>query len=138
MKTKLMLLTWLFMVALFFGQSAQAFYNPQTGRWLSRDPLGDESFLREQTKGKGWRAQKHLVDHGNLPSYLFVKNSPIDQFDPRGLKQIWGNWCGSYWTGGKEIESTQYDWENDPSPAVKDGLDACCRTRCLFCELGPR
>jgi len=102
-------------------------YSPSFGRFLGKDPLGDEAFLREQTKGKGWRAQKHLVEHGNLPSYLFAKNSPIDQIDPRGLKQIWGNWCGSDWTGGQNIASTDYDWENDPSPAVKDGLDNCCR-----------
>jgi len=42
---------------------AQAFYNPTTGRWLSRDPLGE-------------RATQHL--------YGFVENSPITQFDVDG------------------------------------------------------
>ena len=52
--------------------------------------------------------------------------------DPRGLSglntgKIWGNWCGGGWTAGKNMESTDYDWENDPSPDVIDSLDACCK-----------
>ncbi len=61
------------------------YYKPSTGTWPNRDPLGDEAFLRGQTKGKSRRTQKHLVEHGNLPSYLFVKNSPLGKIDTLGL-----------------------------------------------------
>jgi RHS repeat-associated protein len=39
-------------------------YSPRWGRWLSRDPIGEE---------------------GGLNRYAFVANSPIDDFDPFGL-----------------------------------------------------
>jgi hypothetical protein len=91
--------------------------------------LGDEAFLSKKAKGKSWKEQERLVNESKLPPYPFVKNSPIGQIDPRGLNtgKIWGNWCGSGWTAGQSMESTDYDWENDPNPKVVDGLDACCK-----------
>jgi hypothetical protein len=50
--------------ALLFAQSALAFYNPSTGRWLSRDPLGKS---------------------GGLNAYAFVANQPLSWIDSKGL-----------------------------------------------------
>lgn len=47
------------------AQTAQAFYNPQTGRWLTRDPI---------------------VEKGGLNLYGSVKNDPIDFWDKLGQK----------------------------------------------------
>jgi len=47
-----------------FAPLAQAFYNPSTGRWLSRDPIGEK---------------------GGINLYGFVYNSPINFVDPFGL-----------------------------------------------------
>lgn len=41
MKTKTMMLLTLLSLGLSVGREAQAFYNPSTGRWLSRDPIGE-------------------------------------------------------------------------------------------------
>lgn len=42
---------------------AQAFYNPASGQWLSRDPIAED---------------------GGKNLYRFVKNSPLHHFDPLG------------------------------------------------------
>ncbi len=52
------------LLLLLVGFDAQAFYNPTTGRWLSRDPI-------EEPGGK------------NL--YGFVQNNPIEAIDKLGL-----------------------------------------------------
>ena len=44
---------------------ASAYYNPETGRWLSRDPIGEP---------------------GGLNLYCFVHNAAIIRLDPTGLK----------------------------------------------------
>jgi hypothetical protein len=53
--------------ALLVAREAFAFYNPQTGRWLSRDPVQE-------------RAERTL--------YTFVKNDPQDKADLRGALTI--------------------------------------------------
>ena len=42
MKTKPMLIL---LLGVLLGHEAQAFYNPNSGRWLNRDPLGDIAFF---------------------------------------------------------------------------------------------
>jgi hypothetical protein len=59
--------------ALVLAQSALGFYNPSTGRWLSRDPI-------EESGGK------------NL--YAFVGNNPISRFDRFGLTDQQCTKCG--------------------------------------------
>ena len=46
------------------AQSALAFYNPSTGRWLSRDPVGER---------------------GGLNLHGFAANTPVSGFDGLGL-----------------------------------------------------
>lgn len=41
-----------------------AFYSPELGRWMTRDPIGEE-------------------DSPNL--YVFVRNDPVNNFDPHGM-----------------------------------------------------
>jgi RHS repeat-associated protein len=45
----------------------ERYYQPQTGRWLSRDPLGED---------------------GGVNIYAFVGNSPVSHIDPTGLYEI--------------------------------------------------
>jgi uncharacterized protein RhaS with RHS repeats len=46
------------------AHSASAFYSPQVGKWLSRDPIGEQ---------------------GGINLYQYVGNSPANYFDPLGL-----------------------------------------------------
>jgi hypothetical protein len=57
----------------------QAFYNPGTGRWLNRDPLGEAGFEAVRRVG---------VDvKGDCPNlYASVRNEPIGRYDYLGLK----------------------------------------------------
>jgi RHS repeat-associated protein len=73
----------LFTVVLFvsFAASALAVYNPQTGRWLSRDPIG-EGGARVLLRGSQGSAS--LAELGNL--YAFVVNTPLNGVDKLGLK----------------------------------------------------
>jgi len=68
-------------IALLFASANQvsAFYNPSTGRWLSRDPLGEASFetMRHDSKA-------NLLGDGP-DSYAFVRNDPVVRQDYLGL-----------------------------------------------------
>jgi len=81
-------------VLLFVAQSALAFYNPSTGRWLNRDPIGEE---------------------GGSHVYAFVLNDGVRQTDSLGLATLrfevvtgkpwrgWPNgagiWAQPFWAG---------------------------------------
>jgi RHS repeat-associated protein len=64
------------------------YYNPSTGRWVNRDPIGESGFdLLHAERGS-------LVGDGpNL--YEFSRNRPIDRYDRNGLTappgyEVWG------------------------------------------------
>ena len=69
------------------------YYDPVTGRWPSRDPLGDkvffESYLNKEIKGLSDEdAKKKFIElkantYSNL--YLFLKNNAIADVDHLGL-----------------------------------------------------
>ena len=60
-----------------------------------------------------------------------VKNNPICLVDKDGrlseYRQIYGNWCGWGWTGGRRQDAIDYNWTIDPRPSVFDSLDLACR-----------
>lgn len=55
------------LLGLVTAREAQAFYNPSTGRWLSRDPIGER---------------------GGQNQYAFVGNKAIDSIDFLGLRKL--------------------------------------------------
>jgi RHS repeat-associated protein len=54
-------------------------YDPITGRWISRDPIGER---------------------GGVNLYCYDLNEPINSIDVSGLIPVHGWWCGPNWTGG--------------------------------------
>ena len=60
------------------------YYNPSTGRWLSRDPLAESSSLGQHRWGKEKAAHAKAGDFLK-PEYLFVSNDPAGNVDPKGL-----------------------------------------------------
>ena len=56
-----------------------AFYNPTTGRWLSRDPIGQPGFqVSERNRYAPVRDEN---------TYIFVGNNPLTSFDLLGLTE---------------------------------------------------
>lgn len=64
MKAKRMMAVFAMVLGLLIGRDALAFYNPQTGRWLSRDPIGEK---------------------GGVNLHSFVENDAIRRVDELGL-----------------------------------------------------
>ena len=56
-----------FLVLFAFADQAEAYYNPQSGRFMSRDPIGER---------------------GGTNVYAFVRNAPISHIDILGLKRL--------------------------------------------------
>ncbi len=67
---------------LLFPQSSHAFYNPSTGRWLNRDPLGEEGFTAAAHSSRVVRAEASVKPPSQ---YDFVANVPVRNFDFLGL-----------------------------------------------------
>ncbi len=61
------------------------FYNPTLGRWMSMDPLHDESFVSRYFQNKSRCAQRLLRREALNPLYRFLANCPLMQYDSLGL-----------------------------------------------------
>jgi hypothetical protein len=61
------------------------YYQPETGRWASRDPIGEKAFYRWYVKEKTIEMRQEWSRRGKNPVYLFVNNDAIDQHDALGL-----------------------------------------------------
>jgi RHS repeat-associated protein len=58
--------------------SGRRYYNPSTGRWQSRDPIGDFGFQEKLSTDR--------IEEGNGPNlYAFVNNAPTTHYDVLGL-----------------------------------------------------
>lgn len=133
MKRKITLVSVLF-VALWTAQTALAWYDPSTGRWLTRDPIGEPGFQAlqrvraiSQTYGiaspsSRW-IQRDRPDNENR--YLFVGNNSVNHIDPLGLIKFEG--CE-----GREEELKQQF--NNFCQKVKDPSFA----NCLGCSFSAR
>jgi hypothetical protein len=94
------------------------YYNPSTGRWLSRDPLGDEVFLKSYSAGRDLRQQVWLRSESLQPSYVFTGNQPITSSDCFGLDR-WYNVVGFH------------------AYIIVDTWVKCCKTGQVRIEFGP-
>jgi hypothetical protein len=72
------------------ARSGYRFYSPKLGRWVNRDPIGEDSDRSVPSSAvlPMWAHWAGLeggsVDEANL--YLFVRNSPMGNFDAYGLE----------------------------------------------------
>ncbi len=90
MKTRIQLLL-LALLGLILSPAAQAYYNPSTGRWLSRDPVGERTFLLagvlpvEATtlvRDTEWDLKRQEAQHAG---YAFLANEAVGRTDYLGL-----------------------------------------------------
>jgi hypothetical protein len=87
-----------------------AFYNPQSGRWLSRDPYAETGF---QTHERGRNAPPSALDMGivftprqirsglDASSYNALGNNPLGAIDRLGLKCCLYTIAPGHYRGGK-------------------------------------
>jgi hypothetical protein len=92
---------------------AHAFYDPGQGRWVSRDPLGDEVFFQGYVREEiidlyDADAEERIQDlaaetHGNL--YAFVRNDGLNKID------LLGNYsCDTSGEGYREVGPIEADY----------------------------
>ena len=79
------------------------FYDPSLQRWVNRDPIGEEGFdilrgLRPKRGSAIWAGPGYIALESSSNrsvidtepnAYKCVKNGPINQVDPDGLKTFW-------------------------------------------------
>jgi RHS repeat-associated protein len=75
--------------------SGLRYYNPNTGRWLSRDPLNEigSRLLRKEYGRFNYREDSNL--------YLFIGNNPILKLDINGLIAMGNVWADGYACAGQ-------------------------------------
>ena len=62
------------------------YYDPEFGRWVSRDPIGEHGFLTQHIRGRSKQEQQEPSIHSHIAlPYLAVKNDPVNLVDPVGL-----------------------------------------------------
>ena len=61
------------------------YYNPQTGRWISRDPLSEHAFWGIYTDKKSLQEVSALIHDSLDPVYAFVGNNSNNSSDFLGL-----------------------------------------------------
>ena len=67
------------------------YYSPDLGRWLSRDPIGEDAFFNNYILNQSSQEKLALYRQSLMPAYLFVGNNSIDNFDILGL--AWYDWA---------------------------------------------
>jgi RHS repeat-associated protein len=96
------------------------YYQPEVGRWASRDPLGDEAFLSFQLSdlrsSKKKLRERQLRNASLQPLYLFVENRSSSEVDPLGLDNTGG--------GGEN----QVCCVTSPGSSPAPGPSLVCRT----------
>jgi len=66
-------------------ERGQRFYMPEVGKWASRDPIGEESFLRSFVEKRPWQQRRRILAHSYFPMYAFLLNSSLNAIDYLGL-----------------------------------------------------
>jgi len=87
-----------------FSYYGHRFYNPSTGRWLSRDPIGEK---------------------GGVNEYAFVGNATQEKVDPFGTSQMRVTDLGQRQPQGNRLGETELvTW------LISTVVETCPRTRC--------
>ena len=68
--------------------TANAFYDPGTQRWLNRDPLGDFAFYARIKRGSSWLEKRQMRITSTGPQYIFEKNGVVNWIDHNGMLAI--------------------------------------------------
>ena len=102
------------------------FYNPPMGRWVNRDPIGDEAFLRVDTSIASRSMQESACRQSLKPTYASLGNAATMSVDPIGLLLL-NNGC----------ECAPQNWIMLPCSVEGSSCpNGTCRTRQFEGEIG--
>jgi hypothetical protein len=146
MKTKQKLMLMLLLLGLSLEREAQAFYNPQTGRWLSRDPIGEGGgrnlygFTRNDgvngtdILGLAKLQWQHNDCQGcNAFALTLVMNTPNTCKDNPAGEYV-GGASGSFNTSCSQNAGQMCDTETHILVRAGRGLFNCCKKWKVTCE----
>jgi hypothetical protein len=129
------------LVVIFTTNQASAYYSPTTGRWLSRDPMGEPGFELLRASSRVPRVGQ-VVSVASLPPsrlfvrdsaaaekepnrYAFVKNDPESKIDLFGLSSEPDvSWAPASCPNGQKtifIQTLYGGWGSYGGPRVDDG-----------------
>jgi RHS repeat-associated protein len=122
----LALIAWLLL-----PQAAQCFYNPSTGRWLARDPVGEHGFFKGSAR---MLARTHVL----IEPYRFASNDPIQRMDYLGLAEKAAPKCCAAFDETKDCYEICKDARKDAKTFPKDGIGTvvCYHRKMCSCILG--
>lgn len=77
------------LTSLAFVETASAYYDPRTGRFISRDPIGEPGAMLARGEVQGRAAGRAFIPRdgeelGGSNRYAYVFNAPTDDVDPLG------------------------------------------------------
>ena len=72
------------------GDWGHRWYGPSLARFLSRDPIGDHSFLLSHIKNRPKRESDYWKKRSLQPHYLYCANKPVNNIDFLGLDNFNG------------------------------------------------
>ena len=98
-------------LVMFAPPPASAFYNPSTGRWLNRDPLGELSFQRTRVALAGGSDRVPLLTpsaggnvlFGALPHEFAKANAPVTSRELNGVAHFGGQPAAYAFVGADPI-----------------------------------
>lgn len=101
---------------LFAANSADAYYSPRQGRWLSRDPIGEK---------------------GGANLYAFNRNTPPNGYDALGKECcLWIDYDKTIDDPGAQVPKGNGERDGRPTPAQLCSSDKCCGGS--DCAIGPK
>jgi hypothetical protein len=90
MKNKILTTAYI-LAALFVANQASAYYSPSTGRWLSRDPMGEPGFEALRSASAVPRVGQVASTASLPPSRLFVRDTVAAKIEPNRYEFVANN-----------------------------------------------
>jgi RHS repeat-associated protein len=105
------------------------YYSASVGRWISRDPIGEQAFLEAQLAHSSDLKSQALRRHALLPGYLFAVNDAVGSVDVLGM-WVAGDTPPNIAKGTSTIVCENGKAVPKLGPATKDNSQ--CVNRCII------
>jgi RHS repeat-associated protein len=100
------------------------YYQPETGRWVNRDPIEEEAFRHFYLRSRFGDGSYEAILTGCHQTYAFCDNRPTDEADPFGLTNDPGDFGGPVLPPG-------WDYTPDPPPQFPTPESSGCIAGCV-------